>query len=316
MSRCLAIMYHYVRDRAGTAEREIRGLSTAAFTDQLDRLCEVLTPIDWPTYVAWRAGRTAVPGDAFFLTFDDCLADHAEVVFPILESRGLRGVFFVQTDVLTGTGMSTAHQIHLLMCALTTAQWWEAVQRWLDENATDTRNRHFVDTEAALRVYAYETPERARVKFLLTQILPLDVRERMIDDLFAEHIGVSGDYASRWYMNWDQLIAMQGAGHTIGGHGHRHVPYERLTGHEQVHDLARCASILRDGLGVCERPFSYPYGSFDDRIAQRCAVTGFVNGFTTQSGWIGAAQNAHRLSRVDTIHVDAFIEREFACKQV
>lgn len=39
-----------------------------------------------------------------FITFDDGTLDHFEVVTPILESRNLRGIFFVPTEKLGGKG--------------------------------------------------------------------------------------------------------------------------------------------------------------------------------------------------------------------
>lgn len=312
-SRCLAVMYHYVRDRADTPESDIRGLDVAKFQSQLDTLCDTLTPVDWPTLVAWRAGRSALPENAFLLTFDDGLADHTEVVFPILEARGLRGVFFVQTGVLVDRVLDPVHQIHLLLAGLGLHRFGEALRVKLDALGPDSRDQSLPDPIEARRMYPYETPPRAELKHMLTCTLPTDLRRRLIDELFAEHVGDSRAVADRWYLQWDHLAAMQRVGHTIGGHGHRHELYSRFSVSEQAADMARCAAILREGLGSDPRPFSYPYGCCDEQIERRCAFAGFVNGFTTRQGWIEAFDDAHSLCRVDTIHVDAFLEREFAC---
>lgn len=312
--RCLTTMYHYVRDGAGPSERDIHGLTPRDFEAQLDRLCDGMTPIDWPTLVAWRAERTSIPENAFLLTFDDGLADHFEVVFPILESRGLRGVFFVQSNVLIDGTMDSAHEIHLLIHTLGTASLGELVRERLASHgiAGDRDCFHFDPRQAHL-TYPYETPEAAELKYLLAFVLPCDLRNELIHELFISHVGDPREYAARWYLQWDQIIALEAAGHTIGGHGHDHEPYVRLTVSEQARDMVRCASILREGLGAGRRPFSYPYGSHDEDIARRCAFCGFVNGFTTREGWVDRHADPHRLCRVDTINVDAFIEREFTC---
>ena len=311
--RCLVVMYHYVRNRAGTPESAIRGLDVRAFEAQLDLLCELMTPIDWPTFLVWRTGRCCIPQQSVLLTFDDGLADHAQVVFPILESRALRGLFFVQTSVLTGGAMDAAHQIHLLMCRLGVAGLAEAVRAWLEAREPDARQRFPVEPGEARRIYHYESAECAALKYLLTHVLPVDLRDRLVTDLFARHVGDPQTHAARWYARWDQLGEMQEAGHSIGGHGGHHLPYHRLSPAEQAGDMAECSAVLAERLGTRPRPFSYPYGSCNDDIARRCAFSGFVNGFTTEQGWIGASDDAHRLRRVDTIHVGAFLEREFAC---
>jgi peptidoglycan/xylan/chitin deacetylase (PgdA/CDA1 family) len=44
--------------------------------------------------------QSAAPARHFILTFDDATADHAKVAAPLLEARGLRGVFFIPTAKL------------------------------------------------------------------------------------------------------------------------------------------------------------------------------------------------------------------------
>ena len=311
--RCLAVMYHYVRDRDGTPESGIRGLEEDGFVSQLDHLCETMTAIDWPTLLAWRAGRCAISADSVILTFDDGLSDHYDVVAPLLEARDLRGVFFVPTEVLTDRKMSAAHATHLLLCRLGASGLASAVHDWLAAEVSDWRGRFRVDPAEAGRLYHYETPPCRELKYLLTCVLPAELRTGMLDELFARHVGDSRAYADRWHMTWRQLAELQEKGHTIGGHGHRHEPYVRRLAAEQAKDMVECSALLSEELGPMPRPFSYPYGSCDDQIARRCAYSGFVNGFTTQRGWISAFDDAHRLNRVDTIAVDAFLEREFTC---
>ncbi len=309
-------MYHYVRDRLDGMEAGIRGLSQSAFESQLDALCEKLTPIDWPTFANWRAGAGNIPERSFLLTFDDALSDHAEVVFPILEERGLRGVFFVHTNVLTEARMETAHQIHLLMCKLDIDGLATAVERWIGRNGAGIPFDLDANPIDAQRVYHYESPERATLKYWLSCVVPLDVRARIVDDLFADHVGDARAYASKWYLSWDDLSMMQRGGHAIGGHGHSHLPYARVTAADRERDMRRCASVLAEGLGIERRPFSYPFGNGDESIARSCADAGFVNGFTTREDWIDASGDDHRLNRVDAIHVESLLEREFLCSQV
>ncbi len=313
MSRCLAVMYHYVRDRGKSPESGIRGLDVGTFERQLDVLQGAMTPIDWPALVAWRTGRVRVDEPTFLLTFDDGLSDHAEVVAPILESRGLRGVFFVGTGTLTGRVPATAHMVHLLLCHVAVDELMAAVRARAIEAGVELAGATKSDGGVAKKIYAYETPERAELKWFLTYGLPIGLRDEIVGSLFAERVGDVGEFASRWYMNWESVSHLECSGHTIGGHGHVHEPLMRLTEVEQSRDMGRCAAVLREGLGPGVRPFSYPFGSVDGKIARRCGDCGFVNGFTTQRGWIEASGDAHRLSRVDTIHVDSFLEKELAC---
>ena len=314
--QCLVIMYHYVQHRPLPVYEGVRGPAPEEFSAQLDRLCNVAEPIDWPSFYAWMQGRGSISRRSFLLTFDDGLADHARTVLPVLQERRLRGVFFVPGAVLATQGMLPAHAIHLLLSRLGEA----AFERELaDELAKHTGKKGWlasIDVEAAETMYHYESPTRARLKYLLTIALPIELRNAVVNALFERRIGSSARWSRHWYLGWDDLAEMESLGHTIGGHGYSHEPYLRLTPNERREDMSRVARVLRDGLGADIRPFSYPYGSFDDETAVACRESGFVHAFTTESRWVTRGCDPLRLPRVDTIHVDTILKEESACTKV
>ncbi|MFQ5590589.1 MAG: hypothetical protein ACE5HE_05455, partial [Phycisphaerae bacterium] len=89
--QCLVVMYHYVHDPESSKCANVAGLTVSAFAAQLDELTRTLSPTDWPSLYACLQGRGSLPRRSFLLTFDDGLADHADVVLPMLEERGLHG---------------------------------------------------------------------------------------------------------------------------------------------------------------------------------------------------------------------------------
>lgn len=313
--RCLAVMYHYVH---GEREREpylaagIAGLTDAEFDQQLDLLTKRLQPVDWPTLYGWMQGRCNIPDRSFLLTFDDGLAEHARVVAPMLERRGLRGVFFVSGAALTAERLLPAHAIHLLLCALGAQRLEEELCRYLAEYVQHKDWRAEVNEEQARAVYHYETPQRARLKYLLTMILPPKVRNAALDALFVRHLGPPAHWARRWYMNWEELAALQKRGHTIGAHGYSHEPLARLTPQERRAEFAETGRLLSEKLGAQPRPVSYPYGSFDDDVVMACREAGFAQAFTTQRQWVTRDCDAFRLPRVDTIYVEETLQQEAA----
>ncbi len=311
--RVLAVMYHYVRDRCGTPEEGIRGLDTASFARQLDLLCAHLEPVGWPRLRAWQQKDASIPEACFLLTFDDGLADHAEVVAPILEARGLTGVFFVSGGSLETGRMHAAHQIHLLQTVLEEDALATAVYDWLARNESAEDWPQAVDREAARRLYHYESSERADLKYLLHCTLPVCSRNRMLDELVEQQVSDPRELARKWYLDGSALFALNAAGHTIGGHGFTHEPQARLSPREQLRDLSRSAAVLRSLLGPGERPLSYPFGSYNADVARHAAEVGFVQAFTTRPGWIRQGDRAFELHRVDTIAVDTFLEQELLC---
>lgn len=306
-------MYHYVRNRSGTEDHGLRGLDPTTFMRQIDQLCAELEPIDWSSLANWKTGRGSIPERSFLLTFDDSLSDHAEVVAPILESRSLRGVFFVSTAPYSTGRLLCAHQVHLLLARIGADRLREEIRRWLmDHQGVDAANPS-VDSAAARAMYDYEPPELAELKYLLARVMAPETRRQMIDAIYESCIGSSREAARHWYMGLAELGDLSAAGHTIGGHGHDHELYSTLDDQQQARDLRRCASFLHEGLGAQPRPFSYPYGDFDHRLVKQLPQAGFVQGFTTRKQWITRASDDFTLGRCDAIAVESFLELEPTC---
>jgi peptidoglycan/xylan/chitin deacetylase (PgdA/CDA1 family) len=275
-----------------------------------------MEPTDWPAFYSWRKGRHEFPDRCFLLTFDDGLADHVNVVLPILEERNLRAVFFVPGAVLATERLLSAHAIHLLLATLGEERFRNELLAFLADHGDETDYAATLDADAAQRMYHYETPSRAHLKYMLTAVLPIERRRAAVRALFEEHIGSMTRWSRNWYLRWQDVVRLEHAGHTVGGHGYSHEPYHRLTANETRQDVYRTAAVLRSGLGNDLRPFSYPYGSYDDAVAEACHAAGFAQAFTTRRGWITRQTDPYQLPRVDTIHVDAVLEEEFTCVQV
>ncbi|MCH7840468.1 MAG: polysaccharide deacetylase family protein [Planctomycetes bacterium] len=330
--RCLVVMYHYVHDgdpldeAGGSNGRQgVRGLTEAGFRAQLDRLCDLLEPTDWPSLYAWRHGRGTIPPRSFLLTFDDGLADHARTVLPILKDRGLRGVFFVPGAILTTHRMLSAHAIHLLLSRLSERELIAEFRQYLLQQSAEGQWLAKLDAvmgepdgrsdPAAQAMYDYETPIRARLKHWLTMTLPIELRVSAVHTLFERHVGSSARWARHWYLGWDDLVELQFCGHTIGGHGFIHEPYSRLTAAQCRQDVLRVSTVLSQGLGTDLRPFSFPYGSLGGDLESNLRDAGFPHSFSTESRWLGTGDDLYGLPRVDTIHVEAALNEEMACSR-
>lgn len=319
--RCVVVMYHYVHDRPPTAElgvaggpTGVRGLTSCEFEEQLDLLGREMEPVDWPTLYAWSQGRAPIPERCFLLTFDDGLADHAAVVAPILKRRGLRGVFFVPGLVLTSQRILSAHAIHLLLSRLDDQTLEDELTGFLSTHGGGTDWATLLDPQAAQAMYHYETAARARLKYLLTVVVPADLRNAALDSLFARYVGSAARWARKWYLSWDDLAGMQATGHTIGAHGYAHEPYTRMAPERVRDDMIRSAGVLRNGLGPDIRPLSYPYGRFDGFTAAAARGVGFAHAFTTQQRWVTGTDDLLLLPRVDTIRVGSFLREEVPCR--
>lgn len=314
-SRCLVVMYHYVHDRFNGADRVhptgrgVRSISIADFESQLDCLSRRLEPTDWTQLDEHLEGRKSLPPQTFLLTFDDGLREHAEIVAPILERRGLRGLFFIPGSTLSGDHMLTAHCIHLLLEELGESR----LEATLNESLSDASTANSLsgeDDAQARRIYHYESPSTARLKYLINMKLPLEVRAAVVIRLFESHLGPQTDWSQRWYMDADLVRALNARGHAIGGHSFAHEPYGRLKESVLASDARQCCSALRSILGPGSRPFAYPFGSVQPAAASCLENAGFSAAFGTTSHWLDPSAARFNLPRVDTIHVGVTLEND------
>lgn len=306
-------MYHYVRPTPIEPNDGIRGLTVAAFTEQLAHLCRRFEPITWAEFCTWKDGRGTIPSHSFLVTFDDGLSDHFFAVVPTLEEFGISGTFFVPGAILESPTMLPAHRIHLLLRALGTDGLIREISKEspILDQASDLPD--VAGSEPMQRMFGYEKTSLARLKYALTMVWPVDARNELLKTLFAKHVGDEESWSRRWYMSWNHLVRMQSVGHTIGGHGFSHEPLTRLAPRQRDADMSKSFAILQEGLGSAPRPFSYPYGCVDPITAASCSRSGFHLAFTTRSEWCCAGHDTLELPRVDTIHVGAALKEVHPC---
>lgn len=307
-------MYHYVRPD-GELSDGVRGLSLSGFGEQLDHLCRLMEPIDWPVLAAQLGRGGQLPPQCFLLTFDDGLREHRQHVADELDRRGLHGVFFVPGVTMAERRLLPAHAIHALLTALGDEKFEAEVTRELGERSAEKPWARFLDETAARRMYHYETATRARMKYLLHMILPVELRNELVGALFERHVGSQREAAGRLYLSADDVRDLHSRGHAIGGHGYEHEPLTRLSAAQRRADLHRVGQLLSATLGRGPRPLALPFGAFNADVCAATHEAGFCAAFTTQESWLTPATNPLLLPRVDTIRVQDFATARFSPPQ-
>ena len=130
--------------------------------------------------------KSAFETQSFHLTFDDAHVSHCDLVFPILEEAGLKGIFFVPTA-------------------------------WIGKRVGAAR--------------------------------------------------------------WQQLRALQQAGHTLGSHTHTHPLLTQLSASAVQAELTRSREILEEQLSTSIHSVSLPGGRGNDAIIEACRAAGFTDIF-------------------------------------
>lgn len=264
--RCLVVMYHYVRDAAVTPFPEIRALPPAVFAQQLDWL-ERHYHVIRPGEMEAALDGAPLPPDAALLTFDDGLVDHDEAVTTELRRRGLSAIVFVAGEA-TGAvrRVLPVHKTQFLLARLGA----DALGRAVVERGATTEARGVTSRPFGEDVWEH-SDERA-IKNLLNYDLPFDVAERLLADLFAEHIGDETTFARSLYLDETRVAAMARQGIVFGYHTRSHRMLSRLTRDEQRLELEGGVRWIRELTGQHGVPFCYPWGGPGTYTAETVAL--------------------------------------------
>jgi peptidoglycan/xylan/chitin deacetylase (PgdA/CDA1 family) len=279
---CLVVTYHYDRDSNATPFPGIRALPPAAFAQQLDWLQREHHLIGLPELETALETGSPLPPNAALLTFDDGFIDHYETVFPILRSRSLSAVFFLSYDACgPSPRVLPVHKTHFLLAALGVATCSRAV---VDECETALAS---AGAAARRRVFGADQWEHAgerAIKDLLNYELSFDEADRVLDALFARHLGDEAGFARALYLNESMAREMADQGMTFGYHTRSHRMLSRLTSGEQQQELADGVSWIRAITGQSTVSFCYPWGgprTYTSDTLRILADTGYSVAFNT-----------------------------------
>lgn len=295
---CLAVMYHYVRDGAGTKFPAIRALPPDYFRLQLDWLQRTHHVVSIQEFERAVLGGGTLPDDAAILTFDDGFVDHYETVLPELQARGLDGVFFLSRDACVAPQrVLGVHKTHFLIAAL-------GAERFGREVLAETRLATASVGAAVFGRDSWDAADERVIKNLLNVDLPYEDADRVLDALFARHLGDEAEFARGLYLNEAMVQVMSRAGMTFGYHTRSHRMLSRLSTVDQSRELADGVGWIRDLTGQERVPFCYPWGGVRTYTAETrdlLAQHGYALAFNTVRRRIHPNRDGrYELPRIDT----------------
>ena len=306
MKQLTIVMYHYVRDVERTPYRGIKALSVSGFTGQLDYLerhYSFVTAAD--VMVAARGAADGFPDNAVLLTFDDGHSDHFDTVFPILEARGIQGVFFPSAAPVVERRVLAANKVQFILSQTPdVGALVDAVKGAVQEHRSEFELDPIEDYWRAYGVASrYDPAEVIFIKRMLQFVLPEALRQRVTDALFAERVSADeAGFADELYMNRAELCTMIEAGMIVGCHGYDHCWMDQLSPDEQDREISRSLDFLVSlGVSTDEWVMCYPFGAYDDGLTELVARRGCGLGVTTEPTVAGlGAHDPLLLPRLDT----------------
>lgn len=310
MNQLLLINYHYIHDPARWAHPGIHPLDEAGFEAQLVRLKSRLHAATPAEVEAFADGRLRFERPAFFLTFDDGMAEHGTTVPAILERHGLKAVFFVISRPYLEQRPATVHKVHWLRANTPPDAFRE---NFLDRLPPEWRERE-QDPEiqqAASSTNRYDPPATARLKYMINFLLPFDLLDAVTAAMLEERGRPEAMFCRDFYMPEESITALDEAGHVVGCHSHAHRPLSTLETDALDQDLGTCNRWIETLTGRRPDWLSYPWGSawsIPDNAAALRERHGYRLGLTLNRDWNRGGEETMRLNRVNTNEVDAMLE--------
>lgn len=295
------IMYHYIRDLSRTEFPRLKAMLTYDFRNQVDLLSEQYEISTLETTLEFLAGKYQPKRNLCLLTFDDGFKEHYTEVLPILTERRIQGLFFPITHCLENHRVVSVHKNHFLMAVLGFKEYQQIFLKHLSKYSLKVDKD--VDITEVKRIYRWDLDEVAMFKYILNFRVPMEVRNLLINDLFAEYLGDEAKFACQLYLNWEEVRQMQASGMLTGGHTHTHSALTTLSDEQQYQEMETCKNLLHKYLSPQTFwPFSYPFGktsSFNQMTIKSFKKLGFCCSFTTEVGVNQVGQNRFCLKRID-----------------
>lgn len=244
---------------------------------------------------AWRGdSRDPRKRPSCVLTFDDGWRDFYEHAYPILKAHGAPATVFLPTDFIGTDRWFWTDRVGILLARA--ARPGEAAK-------CGALPADHLLKEA---VCAPGTRE-ARLERAIALLKPHPVER--IEQALAELSAVLGEDAAparRAFLSWEEVREMHDSGLvSFGSHTAGHPLLTTVTEEQARQELRKSMDVLIARKAVEARfvSFSYPNGSYSERLSEVVRETGYHLAVTTRYGWHHPGANPYTLRRIG-VHQD------------
>jgi peptidoglycan/xylan/chitin deacetylase (PgdA/CDA1 family) len=233
--------YHMVSDEALPHVQPLYQYRTVRqFTDDVDFFLKHYQPVGLSDLLAHvNTGRT-LPSPAFLLSFDDGFREMAEIVAPILKSKGVPAVFFVNSAFVNNLELCFLQKIALVIAQLKT-------------NLPDGREAKIKNILRSNKISGDEA---------IPMLRSIPYAKRMVLDELEPAGGLDFKMflaGQKPYLTSGQVREMVRDGFAIGGHSVDHPFYGDLPLNEQLGQTRQSVEFVKKEFGVDYRAFAFPH---------------------------------------------------------
>ncbi len=235
------------------------------------------------------------PKNTCIVTFDDGWADNFTYAFPILRRYGIPATVFISTNMIETNNWPWTDRISYY---IHTSNIYHFVN--IMENAFQKQSRDI------FKVINLTRDKKNIVEDILNYMKKLDHRTLItlmtfIDHSMSQQLEVLN--MKRPWLTWNEIIEMSHNNISFGAHTHNHIILTKVSLDNAREEMLLSKEILSQKIRKPVHSFSYPNGSYNEKITASVQECGFDIGVTTMRGSIDDSDNLFTLRRI-MIHND------------
>ncbi len=298
----LVVNYHYIRESPTSKYPGIFAVTPSQLRQQLESIgrdFSIIAPEE--LLRMYTKGKDIGDGHYCLITFDDQFVEQYTLAKPILDSLNIKALFFINGSCLENRRVNTVHKIHWLRSIIQPGKFIEIVESAL-RKASINVSVSFERFQPAEGQNIYDTLEVRYIKYLLNHMLPSEIIEKIIEEIYKKYNDNEAGHSNTFYMNKDMISDLADKS-MIGSHGYEHNVKSQISESEIIEDLQRNQIMLNELTGKMTHFISYPYGGKNAvslKVGKCAADSGHSVGFTIERAVNLSFSQPLLLARFDT----------------
>ena len=260
-------MYHYVRPIKKSKNPNIKGLELNEFLDQINffkKKGNIISETDFFEIIK----KNEIPKKPLILlTFDDGYKDHYNYVFPHPVKNKISGSFYAPQKVVENKHVLDVNKIHFILEKEPNSK---KILKMINKILISKYNYSLKDINLNKinTLDRFDSKETILVKRLLQYFLPLNIRDKLVQELFKKVVRKNlNNFSKELYINSKNVKEMSNFGMNFGIHGDYHLWWEHISTKQIVKEIEKIKIFFNkltnknDKISLC-----YPYGSYNNKI--------------------------------------------------
>ncbi len=218
------------------------------------------------------------------LTFDDGFRNVVENAYPIMKDLNAKGCFYVVSDLIDAKKLL----------------WTDHVETVLRNSKDGVFEFRFNGKPINYKLDSKASQINA-IKDIKTRLRNISEKERK-QHLQQFDLKSADDVPKEFiFASWEQIRYLDKAVLEVGSHTRNHPNCANLNSHQEFQEeITDSRAEIGERVGYTVNHFSYPAGSFNDKVIQYLKKDGYDSAVTTEKGFNDSTTDLYQLKRIPT----------------